>query len=73
MSTDHPNIGAKKTAWKQHYEHLLNVEFPWNAENLSSVPIVGPPILITSEMVLKAINKMKSGKAAGPSGVVIVT
>ena len=21
---------AKKEAWKEHYEHLLNVKFPWN-------------------------------------------
>ena len=30
--------------------------------------VVGPPILITIEMVAKAIIKMKNGKAAGPLG-----
>ena len=29
---------AKKAAWKQHYEGLLNVEFPWNPEELSDEP-----------------------------------
>ena len=25
---------AKKEAWRKHYEHLLNAEFPWNPEDL---------------------------------------
>ena len=64
------DIDAKKVAWKQHYECLLNVEFPWNDKNLSSDAIVGPPVLITASMVSTAITKMKCGKAAGPSGIV---
>ena len=58
---------SKKAAWKQHYERLLNEEFPWS---LSSDPVEGPPIFITVAMVLKALSKMKTGKAAGPSGIV---
>ena len=51
---------AKKTAWKQHYERLLNVEFPWDSEHLSDAdPVVGPPLLITPEMVSKSVSKMK--------------
>ena len=34
-------------------------------------PVEGPAIKITSEMVSKAISKMKSGEAAGPSGIII--
>ena len=26
---------AKRANWKEHYECLLNVEFPWNPEDLS--------------------------------------
>ena len=59
---------AKKVAWKQHYERLLNEEFSWNPEDLTADPVVGPPIHV--EMVVKAITKMKTGKAAGPSGIV---
>ena len=60
---------AKKEAWKEHYERLLNVEFPWNPEDLSvESPVEGPSEPITLEMITKAINKMASGKAAGPSG-----
>ena len=62
---------AKKEAWKEHYERLLNVEFPWNPEDLSvESPVEGPSEPITLEMITKAINKMASGKAAGPSGIV---
>ena len=54
---------AKKVAWKQHYERLLNEEFSWNPEDLTADPVVGPPIHIDVEMVVKAITKMKTGKA----------
>ena len=60
---------AKKVACKQHYERLLNEEFSWNPEDLTADPVVRPPIHIDVEMV-KAITKMKTGKAAGPSGIV---
>ena len=59
---------AMKKAWKEHYERLLNVEYPWNPEDLSVVsPVEGPSERITLEMITKAIDKMASGKAAGPS------
>ena len=60
-------INDKLKAWQSHYQKLLNVEFPWNAE----APAEGHAIKITPEMVSKAISKMKSGKAAGPSGIII--
>ena len=34
-------------------------------------PVEGPAIKIKPEMVSKGISKMKSGKAAGPSGTTI--
>ena len=34
---------SKKEARKEHYERLLNVEFPWNPEDLSEEsPVEGP-------------------------------
>ena len=30
------NEEDKKKAWKQHYERLLNFEFPWRKEDLST-------------------------------------
>ena len=62
---------AKQNAWAEHYERLLNVEFDWNPDYLSNEPpSEGPLIPITIDMVKKSISKMKSGKAAGPSGIV---
>ena len=61
----------RKKLGKEHYERLLNVEFPWNPEDLSEEsPVEGPSEPITLEMITKAITKMASGKAAGPSGIV---
>ena len=60
----------KKLAWKQHYERLLNIEFPWS-QNLPYVdPVAGPAQFITPNDVLKSLRHMKDGKVAGPSGVV---
>ena len=65
---------AKQNAWAEHYnERLLNVEFDWDLDHLSNEPpIEGPPIPITIDMVKKANSKMKSDKAAGPSGIVVM-
>ena len=44
------------------------MEFDWDPEHLSDEPpLEGLPTPITIDMVKKAISKMKSGKAAGPS------
>ena len=63
---------AKLKAWKNHYEKLLNEEFPWNEAGLSdALPVEGPAIHIPEDMVASAIQHMKLGKAAGPSGIVV--
>jgi hypothetical protein len=62
----------KLDIWKNHYENLLNAEFPWDEPSLSSAdPVLGPSIQISDEMVQASINHLKSGKAAGPSGIVV--
>ena len=62
---------SKFETWRQHYEGLLNSEFVWDESSLSAVePVLGPSIQITEEMVSLAFRKMKSGKSAGPSGIV---
>ena len=59
-------------AWKNHYNRLLNVEFPWDPETLDKQePVPGPAIRITEHMVYSAIKSTKAGKAAGPSEVVV--
>ena len=62
---------SKQTAWLEHYQRLLNVQFDWDPDNLSyQPPVEGPPIPITIDMVKKAISQMKAGKAPGPAGIV---
>ena len=59
-----------KNAWKSYHSRLLNHENEWDMSSLPEVfPTVGPPIIVTVDMVLLAIKCMKIGKAAGPSGV----
>ena len=48
---------------------MIEIVYP---THLSNEPLLeGPPIPITIDMVKKAISKMKSGKAEGPSGIVV--
>ena len=62
---------SKLDTWKQHYEKLLNSEFEWEEDTLPTAdPVNGPALEISQDMVSSAINQMKSGKAAGPSGIV---
>ena len=61
----------KMNAWVEHYARLLNVEFDWPSDLLPEVtPVEGPPPPITTDMIGKALGKMKGGKAAGPSGII---
>lgn len=61
----------KIQAWKEHYERLLNEEFPWNSSQLDmGTPKEGPAPWIDKEYIRSALSKMKSGKAAGVSGIV---
>ena len=58
---------SKAKAWESHYSNLLNVEFPWNDENLpNELAVHGPPILITEDMICKAISQMKKRKGCWP-------
>ena len=63
--------------WCQNKLYTLITHLLWNNWNSNLYKfwhwssIEGPPIPITIDMVKKAISKMKSGKAAGPSGIVV--
>lgn len=60
-----------KERWKGYFEKLLNEEFEWDKDGLCDVEKVsGPAEIITYGEVKAAITLAKSGKAAGPSGVV---
>ena len=74
LSFNHDNLSlddaSKKLTWKQHYERLLNIEFPWS-QNLPHIdPVAGPALLITPDNILKFLRRMKNGKVAGSSDVV---
>ena len=48
------------------------MEFEWPSDLLTEVtPVEGPPPLVTVTHIRKALGKMKQGKAAGPSGVIL--
>ena len=50
---------TKKNAWKQHYQHLLNVEFPWDETLLSQIELsIAPVPFITAGMMLSSVQKM---------------
>src|SRR5664279_2367073 len=58
-------------AWRAHYDTISNEEFVWNKDSIEGVGAVsGPCEKLTYEEVNKAILKMKSNKASGPTGVV---
>ena len=62
---------AKRQAWKDYYQNLLNTEFPWSEDDLPPIDaVLGPPPLITKEETVAAIRSIKNGKAPGPSGIV---
>ena len=65
-------VDDKLKAWQSHYDKLLNEEFAWDASSLSNdPPVQGPALYISTDMVRKAISKMKCGKSSGPSGIII--
>jgi len=59
-----------KEVWKAYFDKLLNEEFEWDKKGLERVDeVCGLIESITVEEVNDALGKAKSGKAAGPSGV----
>ena len=65
------SLTEKLKACKEHYEKLLNEEFPWDSnflqmENSKECPAPW----LEKDAIYTALNKMKEGKAAGVSGIV---
>ena len=52
--------------WKDHMEKIMNVENEWDQMAKADM-IEGPVEEVIYEEVIEAMNKMKLGKAAGPS------
>ena len=54
--------------WKDHMEMIMNVENEWGQMAKADM-VEGPVEKVTYEKVMKAMNRMKLGKAAGPSEI----
>ena len=54
--------------WKEHMENIMNLENEWD-QMVEADMVEGPVEGVTDEEVMEAMNKMKLGKAAGPSEV----
>ena len=58
---------AKKNIWKQHYQCLLNVDFPWDETSLSQIePSIGPAPFVTANMVLMINTENEIRRINGP-------
>ena len=60
---------GKKRVWKEYMEKLLNEENEWDGE-VGAEKKEGPECEISKEEVEKVMRRMKTGKAAGQSGIV---
>ena len=47
---------AKETTWENDYSRLLNEEFEWDKDSLSSDPTLGPVVRIMREWAKNAIT-----------------
>ena len=53
---------AKLRAWKEHYQRILNIDFPWDVNSLNnSAAIKGHAIFVTKDVVTDAIKETKQG------------
>ena len=56
-----------KERWRKYFENLLNVENPYEMEDVNKIE--GPVEEITVAEVKRALKKMKRNKAPGPTGM----
>ena len=64
------SVNDRKKIWKEHMKKLVNVENKWS-DSIDDSKVEGAVRRIVVEEVGCAINRMKMGKASGPSGVAI--
>lgn len=63
------SVDERIGVWKNYMENLLNVENEWSGELNETGIYAGPCENVTTNSVENALGRMKSAKAAGPSGV----
>ena len=55
------DVSQKLHHWKEHYQRLLNVEFPLDKNSLNySAAVEGSAIFVTENMVTDVIKKMSN-------------
>ena len=64
------SVDDRKKIWKEHMEKLMNVENEWS-DGIDASKVEGAVRRIAVEEVRCAMNRMKIGKASGPSGVAL--
>ena len=64
------SVDDRKKIWKEHMEKLINVENEWS-DSIDASKVEGAVRRIEVEEVRCAMNRMKIGKASGPSGVAL--
>ena len=64
------NMDDRKKIWKEHMENLMDAENEWS-DGIDASKVEGAVRRIEVEEVWCAINRMKIGKASGPSGVAL--
>ena len=63
------DVKERLEEWRKYVDKLLNHENDWNGHLPNNVPVEGPVRKVETGEVRKAVQEMKNGKAAGPSGV----
>ena len=64
------SVDDQKKIWKEQMEKLTNVENEWS-DSIDASKVEGAVRRIEVEEVGCAMNRMKIGKASGPSGVAV--
>ena len=54
--------------WKDYVERIINEESDWE-HSVEVDAVEGPAVCVSREVVLQALNEMKTGKGLGPSDV----
>ena len=65
------SVDDRKKIWKEHMEKLMNVDENEWSDSIDTSKVEGAVKRIEVEEVRCAMNRMKTGKASGPSGVAI--
>ena len=64
------SVDDRKKIWKEHMEKLMNVENEWS-DSIDANKVEGAVRRPEFVEVRCAVNRMKIGKASGPSGVAL--